>query len=96
MIGLVLCLSITTWYLPAFAFGIGIICIVATRYVSLGSMCFAVMIPIVLYKTAFPLEGVVITICLTALALYQHRANIVRLLSGNENKLGVKKVEKNV
>lgn len=96
MIGLVLCLSITTWYLPAFAFGIGIICIAATRYVSLGSMCFAVMIPIVLYKTAFPLEGVVITICLAALALYQHRANIVRLLSGNENKLGVKRVEKNV
>ncbi len=96
MIGLVLCLSITTWYLPAFAFGIGIICIATTRYVSLGSMCFAVMIPIVLYKTAFPLEGVVITICLAALALYQHRANIVRLLSGNENKLGVKRVEKNV
>ena len=54
------------------------------------------MIPIVLNKKAFPLEGVVITICLAALALYQHRANIVRLLSGNENKLGVKRVEKNV
>ena len=50
MIGLVLCLSVTTWYLPAFAFGIGIICIATTRYVSLGSMSFAVMIPIVLYK----------------------------------------------
>ena len=38
MIGLVLCLSITTWYLPAFAFGIGIILIAAKRYVSVGSM----------------------------------------------------------
>ena len=91
MIGLVLCLSTVTWYLPAFAFGIGIVCIGATRYVSLGSMAFAVMIPIVLYKANFPLEGVVVTACLSVLALYQHRANITRLLSGNENKLGAKR-----
>ena len=96
MIGLVLCLSITTWYLPAFAFGIGIICIAATRYVSLGSMSFAVMIPIVLYKVGFPLEGTIIAVCLATLALYQHRANIGRLLAGNENKLGAKRMEKNV
>ena len=88
MIGLVLCLSMTTWYLPTFAFGIGIICIAATRYVSLGSMSFAVMIPIVLFKVGFPLEGTLIAISLAALALYQHRANIARLLAGNENKLG--------
>ncbi len=96
MIGLVLCLSMTTWYLPTFAFGIGIICIAATRYVSLGSMSFAVMIPIVLFKVGFPLEGTLIAISLAALALYQHRANIARLLAGNENKLGAKKVERNV
>lgn len=96
MIGLVLCLSITTFYLPTFAFGIGIICIAATRYVSLGSMSFAVMIPIVLYKTGYPIEGIIITVCLAALALYQHRANISRLLAGNENKLGVKRVERNI
>ena len=96
MIGLVLCLSMTTWYLPTFAFGIGIICIATTRYVSLGSMSFAVMIPIVLFKVGFPLEGTLIAISLAALALYQHRANIARLLAGNENKLGAKKVERNV
>ncbi len=96
MIGLVLCLSMTTWYLPTFAFGIGIICIAATRYVSLGSMSFAVMIPIVLFKVGFPLEGTLIAISLAALALYQHRANIARLLAGNENKLGANKVERNV
>ena len=96
MIGLVLCLSMTTWYLPTFAFGIGIICIAATRYVSLGSMSFAVMIPIVLFKVGVPLEGTLIAISLAALALYQHRANIARLLAGNENKLGAKKVERNV
>lgn len=96
MIGLVLCLSITTFYLPAFAFGIGIICIAATRYVSLGSMSFAIMIPVVLYKTGYPIEGIIITACLATLALYQHRANIKRLLAGNENKLGVKRVERNI
>lgn len=96
MIGLVLCLSMTTWYLPTFAFGIGIICIAATRYVSLGSMSFAVMIPIVLFKVGFPLEGTLIAISLAVLALYQHRANIARLLAGNENKLGAKKVERNI
>lgn len=96
MIGLVLCLSITTWYLPAFAFGIGIICIATTRYVSLGSMSFAVMIPIVLYRVGFSLEGTLIATCLAILALYQHRANIGRLLAGNENKLGTKRIEKNI
>lgn len=96
MIGLVLCLSVTTWYLPAFAFGIGIVCIAATRYVSLGSMSFAVMIPIVLYRVGYPFEGISIAACLAALALYQHRANIARLLAGNENKLGAKRVERNV
>lgn len=90
MIGLVLCFSTVTWYLPALAFGIGIVCIGATKYVSLGSMAFAVMIPIVLYKINFSTEGVIVTACLSVLALYQHRANIVRLLSGNENKLGIK------
>jgi len=96
MIGLVLCLSVTTWYLPAFAFGIGIICIATTRYVSLGSMSFAVMIPIVLYRVGFSLEGTLIATCLAILALYQHRANIGRLLAGNENKLGTKRIEKNI
>lgn len=75
MIGLVLCLSMTTWYLPTFAFGIGIICIAATRYVSLGSMSFAVMIPIVLFKVGFPLEGTLIAISLAALALYHFRGH---------------------
>ncbi len=82
------------WYLPAFAFGIGIICIATTRYVSLGSMSFAVMIPIVLYRVGFSLEGTLIATCLAILALYQHRANIGRLLAGNENKLGTKRIEK--
>ena len=59
-------------------------------------MSFAVMIPIVLFKVGFPLEGTLIAISLAALALYQHRANIAILLAGNENKLGAKKVERNV
>ena len=35
-----------------------------------------------------------IATCLAILALYQHRANIGRLLAGNENKLGTKRIEK--
>lgn len=72
---------------------VAIAAIALTRYVSLGSMIFAVLLPVVSatcgYGPAIVWGGVVVA----ALALLRHRKNIVKLLNGTENKLGGKKEE---
>lgn len=74
-----------------------------TRYVSLGSICMMVVFIVVLVikgqmgcynlsenylHEVYLLGGIV-----TLLTIEKHRANIVRLLHGTENKLGAKKKE---
>lgn len=63
-----------------------------TRYVSLGSLFVAWYIPVntlILYHNdEMFIHMMVISLLFTALAYFQHRQNIVRLLHGNENKLG--------
>lgn len=80
--------------LPVVAAGIvAIVVIVITRYVSLGSMVFAVLVPIILGladEIGPVFWGAVI---LALLAILRHRKNIVKLLNGTENKLGAKKKE---
>lgn len=68
-----------------------------TRYVSLGSLIVAWYIPantLIFHgnDTAFVHE-MILSLLFTVLAYVQHRQNIVRLLHGNENKIGAKKKE---
>jgi len=91
MIGMVFCLGYIHPTLAVAAFAVGILGIVFTKYVSVGSMLFSVAIPILLYGFHFSEETVMVGIALGILALFRHKANIKRLLSGNENKLGAKK-----
>lgn len=70
-----------------------IVVVVWTRYVSLGSILAAVSIPLfVLLQNAFihpvePLATIVsATVVGAALIVFAHRENIVRLVSGNENR----------
>lgn len=78
------------WGLIALA--IGILTVVITRYVSLGSMLFlvvsAILISIEYLSTSIwcPLW----TLLLAALGIYRHRSNIQRLRAGTENKFGSK------
>ena len=39
----------------------------------------------------YVVESIIILGCLAALAIYKHKANIVRLIHGEESKLGQKK-----
>ncbi|MFC5699868.1 glycerol-3-phosphate 1-O-acyltransferase PlsY [Cohnella faecalis] len=84
-VGVMLMLS----FLPTLLAGIAaIVIIVLTRYVSLGSMVFAVLLPI-LYaafgeSSAYIWAGVAVAL----LAVLRHRKNIVKLMNGTENKLG--------
>ena len=54
-------------------------------------MAFSIAIPISLYILKFDMEYVIICAILGVLAIYKHKANIKRLIDGNENKLGAKK-----
>lgn len=71
-----------------------ILVIIFTRYVSLGSLTMLVVsaVLIVFAKPFWPVG--VWSLALLALGLYQHRANISRLLKGAESKLVLKSADK--
>lgn len=77
--------------LICFILTIGLIAL--TRYVSLGSMIMLVLYSLLvsLFWSAGDLYVILWTIILALLCIYRHRANIGRLLRGEENKLGKKK-----
>lgn len=68
----------------------GVLLIAVTRYVSLGSIAGVVVFPIAMIITGKPIEYIVFSFVLTAMAIFKHRSNIVRLVKGKESKLGRK------
>ncbi|MFX3617198.1 MAG: glycerol-3-phosphate 1-O-acyltransferase PlsY [Sporolactobacillus sp.] len=71
---------------------VGIIAL--TRFVSVGSLFFLILTPILGLFLEHYSAGVEIVMFLIALlAFFQHRANIIRLLQGKENKIGHKKIQ---
>ena len=74
------------WRLALIVWGVFLLLSALTRYVSLGSVFAAAALPVV---TWFIFQDAVITALAAAmggLILYMHRANIRRLLRGEENK----------
>ena len=78
-----------------------ILIVAVTRYVSLGSL---VVVTVFLagmiffggrgdygIASQYLTEFYIVSACVTGLAYWRHRANIVRLVHGNENKIGSKK-----
>ncbi len=101
-------IACTAGLLAAFDVRIGVIAlltflaiVIATRYVSLGSMVivteFALFIIVfgqlgIYHMAQAPLiELYVLAAFLAGMAIYRHRANIVRLLNGTENRIFEKK-----
>lgn len=64
--------------------------VIATRYVSLGSLNFVAAMAVFLWIADKPLEFKLIGLALLAMAIYRHRSNIVRLRAGNERRFGQK------
>ena len=68
-----------------------IIVVVATRYVSLGSILGAITFPIAAYFLVTHDWQALLPACAIAiLVVLKHHANIGRLLAGNENRFGAK------
>lgn len=93
----------TDWRITLACLAVFVLIVAATRYVSLGSL---VMVTVyfagVCYLGASGVFGLpdarkpelyLLAFAIMALAYWKHRANIVRLAQGKENKLGAKKAE---
>ena len=92
MIGMTAALAFTTnplLAIPNALIGFGLA--FGTRYVSVGSLSFAVCLPISCYLLGFEREIVLITLGVSLMAVWRHRKNIKNLLNGTENRFGSKK-----
>ena len=71
--------------------GVFALVVATTRYVSLGSVTAGCLLPVTMGLLFHAPEGeVVAAVAVTVLLVVSHRANIRRLLSGTERKLGEK------
>jgi glycerol-3-phosphate acyltransferase PlsY len=61
--------------------------IIFFRYVSLGSITGAVVLPILMFLFNQPLIIIGFGVLISAFVIYSHKPNIKRLLNGNENKI---------
>lgn len=85
----------TLVFLPALYAGIiGIVSIIITRFVSLGSLVFLIGTTLltIAFRDHFGFHHAYsyLLIIVTLLSFWRHRSNIERLLKGNENKIGSK------
>jgi glycerol-3-phosphate acyltransferase PlsY len=74
------------------ALAVFLLVVLATRYVSVGSIAAAAAMPVaVWFWMPSNLFLCIVTTLLGLLAIYKHKGNIQRLLAGTENRLGGKK-----
>jgi glycerol-3-phosphate acyltransferase PlsY len=62
-----------------------------TRYVSLGSIIAAALLPVILFVFSCSYVYVILAVIMGGLIVLRHRENIQRLRQGTENKIGEKK-----
>ena len=92
-IGVMICAD---WRAGLIIAAIGVALIAATRFVSLGSVVMLALLPIFMLILGKGPEVAVLALILSALAIFQHRGNIKRLLDGTERKINFKKKEETV
>lgn len=91
-------LLITNWNIGLICLVFALVLMILTRIVSLGSIAAAILFPILIIfmpHTAYLVDGnyIIYSILLAALVIFNHRANVKRLLEGKENKLDFKKIK---
>ena len=79
------------WLPLLIALGVWVVVFVASRYVSLASICGAFVLPFAAWLTGENSATIFVIAALAALAIYKHKANIQRLIAGTENRIGVNK-----
>ena len=95
-------LLISNWQLGLICLVFALVLMLLTRMVSVGSIAAAILFPVltlfvnmhILQSDFLVKEGsgyLVYSILIAALVIFNHRTNIQRILSGNENKISFKK-----
>lgn len=79
------------WKIGLIVLTLFIIIVAIFQYVSLGSIIGAVAVPVIALALGHSAGFIIFMVFLAALAIYRHKANIIRLVNGNENKLTFKK-----
>lgn len=70
---------------------VAILAIALTRYVSLGSLLYTLLLPFLILAFGGDTPIFTISVLVAVFAFVRHRTNIAKLLKGQENKLGSKK-----
>ena len=78
------------WRLALLIWGCFLICVIATRYISLGSCVGALAFPVGSILLFHDPIITVISIVMGVLVILKHRGNIVRLIQGKESKFAMK------
>ncbi len=91
-------LLMTNWNIGLICLVFALVLMALTRIVSLGSIAAAILFPVLIIfmpSNNYIVEGnyIVYSIILAVLVIYNHRANVKRLLNGTENKLDFKKIK---
>ena len=92
-------LLVTNWNIGLICLVFALVLMALTRIVSLGSIVAAVLFPVLaifMPHTAYLVDGnyIAYSIIIAVLVIYNHRANVKRLLEGKENKLDFSKFKK--
>ena len=92
-------LLVTNWNIGLICLVFALVLMILTKMVSLGSIAAAILFPVLVMfmpSNAYIVEGnyVIYSIILAVLVVFNHRANVKRLLTGTENKLDFKKTNK--
>jgi glycerol-3-phosphate acyltransferase PlsY len=90
--GVATAFGVFAWLAPAallLVLVLFVIIVGVSRYVSLGSLSAAVVLPLLLLTYSYPLPIVVTGIVMGLLIFVKHKENIQRLLQGTENKQGI-------
>ncbi len=89
--------SLADWRVTLIGLILFILIVALTRYVSLGSLMVAWLLPvdIVIFWRGNEhfVHMLIVSLCFTVLAYVRHAANIKRLLNGTESKVGSKKTK---
>lgn len=87
-------LLIVNWQTGLICLVFALVLMALTRFVSLGSIAAAILFPVltVFINTNYLVAGnyIIFAIILAVLVVFNHRANVKRLLEGKENKLNFK------
>lgn len=88
--GVATALGLLIFMMPKVAvasFGIWLVCVLLTRYVSLGSIMAAIFTPPLAWYLGYPSAYVIFSVIAASFVVLRHKENIHRLLTGTESKI---------